>query len=226
MFRAMSSIRPRVFMSAPSCSESLQLIPVKRAASALPPSLPSVATAMISRHKSHPRSVVEQADLRAQPGEGEEQRQQEHRAEVLHAHVELVPEAVTVRHDHAGQEGAEERVEADRARRASAAATTTQTTAASVLSEGASLASRASPEPRAQRLAARPRASRRRTPARSSRFEARACEARRARDRDHEREDAPRRHVAHGRAGERRAAERRSASCAAPAGCAPAPETP
>ena len=48
MLRAMSSIKPRVFMSAPNCQEVRPSIPVILAAMALPPSLPRVATPIIT----------------------------------------------------------------------------------------------------------------------------------------------------------------------------------
>ena len=46
----MSSMRPRVFMSAPTERESFQFIPVKRAARLTPPNFPVTATAITSRH--------------------------------------------------------------------------------------------------------------------------------------------------------------------------------
>ncbi|OFV84901.1 MAG: hypothetical protein A2W26_08740 [Acidobacteria bacterium RBG_16_64_8] len=48
---AISSTRPRVFISAPIEIESGQLIPVQRAATMLPPNLPAMATPMMHRQK-------------------------------------------------------------------------------------------------------------------------------------------------------------------------------
>ncbi len=48
MLRTTSSIRPRVFISAPIASASRQPMPLHRAARLLPPSFPATATAMTS----------------------------------------------------------------------------------------------------------------------------------------------------------------------------------
>ena len=83
MLSTTSSIRPRVFIRTPRAKDSRQRMPVERAASMLPPSLPAIATTMIASAEQPAASVAEQADLGAQAGEGEEERQQEHRAEGL-----------------------------------------------------------------------------------------------------------------------------------------------
>ena len=83
MLSTISSIRPRVFIRAPSARRVAPAQAGERAASMLPPNLPAMATTMISAADQPVRRVVEQADLGAQAGEGEEQRQQEDRAERL-----------------------------------------------------------------------------------------------------------------------------------------------
>jgi hypothetical protein len=52
MLRIMSSMRPRVFINTPRAAASRQPSPVVKAATVLPPNLPSVATPMISRQNS------------------------------------------------------------------------------------------------------------------------------------------------------------------------------
>jgi len=57
MFKMISSIRPRVFIKAPSRPASRPGIPVARAASAVPATLPTVATTMIRPQKSQSLTV-------------------------------------------------------------------------------------------------------------------------------------------------------------------------
>ena len=49
MFSTISSVRPRVFISAPIAAESRSLKPLKRAASIAPRNLPAIATAISTR---------------------------------------------------------------------------------------------------------------------------------------------------------------------------------
>src|SRR5262249_52016648 len=50
IFSTINSIKPRVFMSAPSDNESYQFMPVHRAANALPPNFPAIATTITPAH--------------------------------------------------------------------------------------------------------------------------------------------------------------------------------
>src|SRR5262245_43247405 len=50
IFSTINSIKPRAFMSAPSDNESYQFIPAHRAAKALPPNFPAIATAITPAH--------------------------------------------------------------------------------------------------------------------------------------------------------------------------------
>jgi hypothetical protein len=52
MLSTISSISPRVFINTPSAVASRHPIPIHRAATALPPSFPTTATAVIARHTS------------------------------------------------------------------------------------------------------------------------------------------------------------------------------
>jgi len=51
MFMTISSMSPRVFISVPSAAASRQLKPVSRAATSVPPNLPTVAARMIAAHR-------------------------------------------------------------------------------------------------------------------------------------------------------------------------------
>ena len=50
MLSTISSIKPRVFINAPSENESRQFIPVQRAANMLPPSFPATASTITPAH--------------------------------------------------------------------------------------------------------------------------------------------------------------------------------
>jgi hypothetical protein len=64
---------------------------------------------------NHPRDcIVQQADLGAQPGECEKQRQQDKRPDILDGGDQLRLEARSIGHDDTGKEGAEDRMNAYR----------------------------------------------------------------------------------------------------------------
>ena len=106
-------MRPRVFIKAPSWSESGQFMPVSRAVKALPPRFAHGGDGDDGEADEPALPVVQQSDLGAQAGEGKEEREEEDGTEIFDADAELVAEAADVRHDGAGEEGAEESVNAD-----------------------------------------------------------------------------------------------------------------
>ena len=80
-----SSVSPRVFISVPMTADARQSKPVSRAAIIAPTSLPTIATAISTSGDEPQLGPVEQADIRAQAGVGEEHRQEQRDHEVLDA---------------------------------------------------------------------------------------------------------------------------------------------
>ena len=70
----------------------------------------------IAAQVSHPLQPREQADLRPHAGEREERRQQQDRDEILHLFLERACQPAVVGNHRAQQEGAEDRMNADRIR--------------------------------------------------------------------------------------------------------------
>ena len=97
--------------------DSRHPIPHTRAARLDPPNLPRHATQTISARIEPEGAAVEQADLRFEAGEREEERQQENDREVLQLLTERADELRSLRHDRAHQKCAEEGMDSDDFRR-------------------------------------------------------------------------------------------------------------
>ena len=101
MLSTISSVRPRVFIKAPSADESRQLKPLYRAASMAPIHLPTTATTnrINATTQSCQRSSEPICDL--EPGDDEEERQQHRDDEVLEPAAHVLGQPGMARHDQA-----------------------------------------------------------------------------------------------------------------------------
>ena len=108
-----SSVRPRVFIIAPSAAELRHGRFISRAATSVPPNLPTIATAISPSVIRISDGRPEQPDVGAKARVGEEQREQQRQHEVLDALGHLVGKPGVARHDHAHHEPAEDHRHAD-----------------------------------------------------------------------------------------------------------------
>jgi len=96
-------------MSTPTAKDSFQGNPLSSAAVVHPPTFPAIATSSTRRHKTHIKAPCHGADIGAQAGVGEANRQEKHGNEILQPAHHGVAELVLIIQNRAHNEGSENR---------------------------------------------------------------------------------------------------------------------
>ena len=109
----MSSIRPRVFIKAPNSSDSRHGIFIIRLTSAVPPSLPTVATTIIPKQMSQSRAPSSRPICVRKPMKAKKSGSSKDGTKMFDPQHQLFAETTACRHHDSGQESAEKRMNAD-----------------------------------------------------------------------------------------------------------------
>lgn len=114
MFSTTSSIRPRVFIREPSVSESRHDNPARRAARLVPPSFPATAPAMINPQSHQPAMPLTCPIAVRRPVYAKNKGSNKSTGERFELSNQVRNELRILRHDGAGDERAEQKVQAQK----------------------------------------------------------------------------------------------------------------
>ena len=111
--RITNSVRPRVFISAPRITDSRRRGTRESRREAAADELARRRHGDNEDEPAEQRRAVRREEIRAQAGDGEEDRQEDDHREVLYLVRQFLGHAGALRHDRAEEERAEDRVDAD-----------------------------------------------------------------------------------------------------------------